>query len=306
MAHNSKSQATSLGHQLLDALRTQRYLNALATFVVLLALNAGGVLVASSFIKDDLSEWSYEHVAYNTLVCNTHSAQASGEFLIYDFHLVGATRLARLLCAHPELAQKYKLVRVRWQHESIENLRAIMDHYDMIVANASLMDSANIGSVQLFEPIARYKDYEAVFISHYPIDVLMPQNIAGKRIGLLDKRTSQSGYLIAREALSNAGVSFNDLNVSYYPSHKEVRQALLANEVDIIASYWNPEKDVDIFRDLHRKTLRVAEGYQWYLRRELVGTPIECAIHDTLKTAVRASSGTYFTNLEFLRECSSL
>lgn len=295
----------SLRHQLFDALLTQRYLNAAALIILLSIVNASGIIVALVVLKTDSSQITYEKILYNTIECPTGSSESQKVFTIYDFHRVGANNLARRLCTDPAFTREFKTIQVRWHHETIENLRNILDYYDLVVASKPLMQSAHLGTAQLFEPIASYPDYQAVLLSREPILDLSMEGLFGKRIGLLDNRVSQSGHLIARGVFEQAGISLEDLDIHYFTSHREVRQALLDNAVDIIASYWYPEKDEKRFGAFNRKVLLSTPGYQWYLKRQWIGTPVECALEDALKADVRAATSDYFKSLEFLRECTA-
>jgi phosphonate transport system substrate-binding protein len=272
------------------------------------------LLLASSFLLFFITKTPQEQALivntpqqnlYNTHICSTGNKQSSETLNLYVFHRGNAYFLTNKLCNNKIIQKLYKSVSFHWQRGELNDLSVLQNHtYQLLVDKPGKIEIPLVSDVAPYEAIAHYKQYKGYLIGLSELPVMSLEYLSQRKIGLLDKFTSQSGHIIPKKAFRKAHIDEKLLNIFYKKSHSQLRNALEKGEVDIIASYWNSSFDNQRFNENYLLELKSSiTPSQWYLDKDLIDTPVHCVLLNGIQAIANRSKNKYFNKLIVLKEC---
>jgi phosphonate transport system substrate-binding protein len=242
---------------------------------------------------------------YNTHRCSTGNQQSNYTLNLYVFHRGNAYFFSDQLCNNKIIQKLYNTVSFHWQRGELNDLSVLQNRtYQLLVDKPGKVEMSLISDVAPYKAIARYKQYKAFLIGRSEIPVMSLEYLSQKKIGLLDKFSSQSGHIIPKKSFREAHIEEKLLSIVYKKSHSQLRNALENGEVDIISSYWNPRFDNQRFNKDYLLELKSGiTPTQWYLDEELLYSPVHCVLLNGIKAIAKQSKNQYFNKLVVLKEC---
>lgn len=266
-----------------------------------------GIVVASMIPSFTYNPPSIE---INTLTCETGSQITEGiqELVIYVSNYRQANQLKEKLCegesqVAKEVFENYQRVKFYWQTTDGYAPGKLFSGEIAIMPSAqtSLDVGAIIKNEGLYTPIAKNEDYYSCFIAanKNPAPELSASYFANKKIGLVNKYYSQSGYQTPFLELLSHGVSPEQ--ITYYPNHTELREAVKNLEIDIAGSYCPESKEK--FNFVRMSNIEV--GFSWYIANNMKVNGLKCFFQEFLIKQVKNSGREYFRNIQMINmeEC---
>src|SRR5690554_2556427 len=205
---------------------------------------AASILFLGIVVASMIPSFSYDppSIEINTLTCETGSQITEGipDLVIYTSNFGQAFELNKQLCqgesqAAQEVRENYRRIKFHWQ--TTDGYAPGKLFSGEIAVMPSAQTSLDVGAIiknkSLYTPIAKNQDYYSCFITSNknPVPELSTSYLAGKKIGLINKYYSQSGYQTPYLELLGHGVSPEQ--ITYYSNHTELREAVKDLEIDI-------------------------------------------------------------------------
>lgn len=219
--------------------------------------------------------------------------------------LVGADAkaLAHSLCDQPDIRKHLGGVEVTWQIPSqIDLLSLDEQQFDLIFYRVSIIEKLPQYGLQNYRMIAELPSYVSLLISHDSKPELTNDYFRGKVLGLIDDPLSSAGYGVPMTALAQADIDVNSYKIRYFGSKNDLESALSQGDVDLIASY-SPSP---LAHNPHFNTLVLGSplpGPAWYIRAELVGTPIHCSLLNALNKLSLSFSPDILPSAQIIQRC---
>lgn len=283
---------------LLDALPNGLVIAGSFAGVLVLVVLAIGLLSEPAVV-----EGSSSGVGYNMRTCAMEGSQVRSPLRVYVLNHMEADGFIERLCGHPEIKRRFDGVEVVWQHELAERYLALQGQFHILAASPAVISSSPVGAAAL-EPIAAYPDYEVIWLGRIPDRGLTPDSLVTMRIGLRASPLSVSGRLVPEAHLRSLDVDPRSLDVRLYRRHSELRDALLAGDVDLIATFWDESSEDSELSRFDRQFLDRTQGVHWYVDRSLVGTAIHCLAEEVILDRAERQDSPYFARLELRRSCA--
>jgi hypothetical protein len=261
------------------------------------------VLVIGLLSETSVVEGSSSGVGYNMRTCEMEGSQARSPLRVYVLNHVDAGGFLERLCGHPEIKRRYDGVEVVWQHELAERYLALQGQFQILAAPPAVISSSPVGAAAL-EPIAAYADYEVIWLGRFPDQGLGRDALGTMRIGLRASPLSVSGRLVPEAHIRSLGADPRSLDIRLYRRHSELRDALLAGDVDLIATFWDESSEDSELSRFDRQFLDWTQGVHWYVDRSLVDTPIHCLAEEIIRDRAEGQDSPYFARLELIRPCT--
>lgn len=242
---------------------------------------------------------------YNTYVCQTDNKNNDG----HSFNIHGLAKINRLLsdflCTKSSLNSDINKVVLKWNQDDINSISTLSSmKYDLVALKPDRLDTQQFKLLSNYVKIAEYSSYSSYLISLTSQPVISPLYLADQTIGLLRKNTSFSGHIVPISFFRRNGINIKNLTIRYYLSHSGLRKALKNNEVSLISSYWEDEKDQTRFPNARKFKLSYdIEPSSWYLNRDYINTPIHCAVENGLLYQAMKAHSTYFKNISIVYSC---
>lgn len=235
-------------------------------------------------------------VEYNTYECTANGPE-NIIFSLYALNFNTAKLLADAFCADARVSRRVGRVKAQWRHKNITDLQVLQSQkYNLLVAHGSHIEREEVQGISGYQLIASYAPYTSYFIAAKgDKPELTTRYFAGKRLGLLDNPLSKSGHIIPLQALRKAGINIRLIDAKMqYKAHVSLKEALQANEVDIIGSYWGVD-DIKRYGEHPIIELKDIDPSKWYLLPTDKNTV--CAISEALSKLSASSDKAYFRNL---------
>lgn len=201
----------------------------------------------------------------------------------------------------PVLGGRYRSVRAEWSLSDEVLSRLIFEGYfDLLQLRPEEAQEPDGPFSRYYQRISYYPPYKVFLLARDAAPVLTAEYLRSRRIGLLEDPTSRSGYRVPMQVFRDLGLDRQQLQLSLYDSHNELRLALERGEVDVIGSYWDPPQKAR-FPDWHPLEIGgVKEGLNWFLANEVFdNTQERCAVIDALEHFEVGSGDPYFAKLSF-------
>jgi hypothetical protein len=244
-------------------------------------------------------------IEYNTYRCSTRTIDNERVLHVMENQDASSEKLADDLCASKVVADLFGAVEVRWQHHLRADIRNLYEQrFDLGVGRPQKIETPEVKVIANYIPIAGYPDFDSYLIAKQDQPELSAEYFQGKRLGLIHDTNSIAGYQIPRRALANAVIDPSVVQITYYRNHQELRKALMAGEVDVIASNWQGKNDELTLGSVHRLLLDSGlAGAKWYLSPRWVDTPLHCSIVEVLQGVARETQDPGLKNLKLIRDC---
>lgn len=207
--------------------------------------------------------------------------------------------LCKALADKSALTELYADIDVHWEPAPIPVGRAIAERaVDLVLLRPDTQRVSEAFLGEFYSKLAYYRGYDAFLIAADEHPILEVDYFQSRRIGLLSKEESRSGYILPMRFFHKLGLNVAKLDIRYYPGHAELRQAMARGEVDIISSYWN-ERDQARFPNWRKTEIdHASEGLNWYLAKTRFNDrETRCAIISVLERLATGSDGDYFLDL---------
>jgi hypothetical protein len=109
---------------------------------------------------------------------------------------------------------------------------------------------------------------------------------------------------VPKTVLHHLGLTDSNVDIIYYSSHKELRRALLAGEVDIISTYWAEEDGETFSKNYIAPLLESVSGMQWYLKMQTQNTDLFCAVQAVVYEIATTHPRPYYKNITLEEGCN--
>ena len=241
-----------------------------------------------------------------TLSCATELQGNKDVFSVYvTDHGIAQMALDRL-CSNKIIKRQYGEVRIVIGQSDYDTFRYI-NHgvVDLALIKKNVVEAFGADEIYGLTRIAAHPNYSAYFISLREKPVLDKEYLLGKRFGLLDYPSSRSGHIVPKTVMQELGLSANNVDINYYSSHKELRRALLAGEVDIISSYWAVEVNESLSKNYAMPLQETVSGMQWFLKMQTKNTDLFCAMQQVVKDISDSHPRPYYKTLILEEGCAT-
>lgn len=240
-----------------------------------------------------------------TLTCKTGLQNNSATFSVYVTDSSIAQMALNRLCDNKIIKRQFGQVSVILGQSDYDTFRYI-NHgvVDLALIKRNVVDAFGADQIYGLTLIASHPNYSAYFISQREKPILEKEYLLGKRIGLLDYPSSRSGHIVPKTVLQNLGLTENIVDIRYYNSHKDLRRALLAGEVDIISSYWAEDDEDILSKNYATPLLKNVTGMQWFLKMQMQNTDLFCAMQTEVKDIAESHPRPYYKTLILVKGCS--
>ena len=239
------------------------------------------------------------------LTCDTGLSGNKDVFSAYITDGRIAEMVSERLCTDSTIKRQYSGIKVVIGQSDYDTFRYI-NHgvVDLALVKSNIVDAFGADKIYGLTKLAAHPDYPAFFIALREKPLLSKEYLLGKRIGLLDYPSSRSGHIVPKTVLHHMGLTDTNVNIIYYSSHKELRRALLAGEVDLISTYW-AEEDADTFsKNYTSPLLESVSGMQWYLKMQTQNTDLFCAVQSVIYEIATTHPRPYYKNITLEEGCN--
>jgi len=209
------------------------------------------------------------------------------------------------LCSDSTIKRQYSGIKVVVGQSDHDTFRYI-NHgvVDLALVKSNIVDAFGADKIYGLTKLAAHPDYPAFFIALREKPTLSKEYLLGKRIGLLDYPSSRSGHIVPKTVLHHLGLNSSNIDIIYYSSHKELRRALLAGEVDIISTYWAEEDGETFSKNYISPLLESVSGMQWYLKMQTQNTDLFCAVQSVVYEIATTHPRPYYKNITLEEGCN--
>ncbi len=177
-----------------------------------------------------------------TTQCEVRQAIGTDVFAIYMPTNIYVKELAQQLCHSVLLNSQYQTVSVSWQPRRLLSSEALIKQNYKLMLNREYAMAGLLPNWQTFyTAMLQIPSYEVYWFAHQDNFALNYAYLKDKRIGLLEDKNSESGYLAPLSALSQQGLDLASLDIHFYPNRELVINDFLANKLDVITSVAQAE-----------------------------------------------------------------
>lgn len=238
------------------------------------------------------------------LTCKTGLDENNDVFLAYITDVRIAYMVNERLCSDATIKRQYNAINVIIGQSDYDTFRYINHGVaDLALVKKNIVDAFGADQIYGLTKVAAHPDYSAFFISLREKPQLTKEYILGKRIGLLDYPSSRSGHIVPKTVLHELGLTDSNVDIVYYSSHKELRRALLAGEIDIISTYWAQEDSEKFSKNYAAPLLESVSGMQWYLKMQTKNTDLFCAVQSVINDIATTHPRPYYRNISLVEGC---
>ena len=216
-----------------------------------------------------------------------------------------AEPLLERLCSNPIVRRQFGNVQLTVGQNDYDTFRYINHGVsDLALVKSSVVEAFGANGIYGYETLAMHNNYSAYFIALREKPELTREYLIGKRLGILDYPSSRSGHTAPKTVMQSLGLSENNVTLLYYSSHEELRRALSAGEVDVIASYWSKADEEQLSKNYITALVNNVSGMRWYLRMQTRNTDLRCALQQIIESATAQSDKTYYQRIQILDRCN--
>lgn len=177
---------------------------------------------------------------------------------------------------------------------------------DLALVKSNVVEAFGADDIYGFQNIASHPDYSAYFIALREKPRLTKEYLLGKRIGILDYPSSRSGHIVPKTVLKSLGLTENNVELHFFNSHKELRRALLAGDVDIISTYWGSNDNQILSKNYTTALIDNVSGMQWFLKMQTRNTDLLCATQKIIQAISDAHPRSYYQEVDMIVECNDV
>ena len=224
---------------------------------------------------------------------------------VYLTETAMANTLLSALCANRIVNKQFGDVHLIIGQNDYDTFRYINHGVsDLALVKSNVVKAFGANVIYGYEEIAAHDNYSAYFIALREKPELSKEYLLGKRIGILDYPSSRSGHIVPKTILQSLGLNEGNMSLQFYSSHKELRRALMAGEVDLISSYWGQSDEQTLSKNYITALEENVSGMRWYLKMQTRNTDLRCALQNVVKTVTEQSAKTYYQRVNLLNECA--
>ncbi len=245
-------------------------------------------------------------VEQNYIDCKTGLSQNDQALIGYVPVKGMAKRFANQLCQNNVVSKQYGRVVVYFGSSMAEQIEFIAKGVaDVILAKDVVVSAFKVKETYNYKPLVSFKQYSAYLISLREKPILSKNYLLDKRIGLLDYPTSRSGHILPMQQFKALGLDVDNMNIVYGNTHSELREMLMAGNVDIISSYWQ-EKDKAHFTEQYITPFaQNIDGTKWYFKMSENNTALACALQNEIVKDAQENQSGYFSSPSTYWQCDS-
>ena len=272
-------------------------------FVFILITVLTGALIDKDLpFKDNLIIDNAELTSYQ---CKVDNSLSTDEFVILSGSFNWGENLSNILCKSQRFSKQFGKVTAKWGYSNNDPFDY---NSDMVFMNQQQMIDFNDKKKHSYIKVAEYSSYKSFFIGRKEIPQLTKSYFLNKRIGLLSKKTSRSGFILPNKKLEEMGLNIEELNIVYASSHSHLRELIKKGDVDIIASYFN-EDDSSWSEEAYAVQIGFSipfeiSGTGWYIKSSTDNQPLNCMVVKTLRKWSTTLTNKYFENIHILDICT--
>lgn len=236
--------------------------------------------------------------------CDTPFSDNNDIFDVYLTESAMAQVAIEYLCKDTVIKRQFGNVRITVGQNDYDTFRYINHGVaELALVKSNVVEAFSADRIYGYDAFAAHPDYSAYFIALKEKPILSKEYLLGKRIGILDYPSSRSGHIVPKYILKSLDLSETTVNIRYYNSHKELRRALLAGEVDIISSYWSIGDDEQLSRNYITPLEETVSGMRWYLKMQTRNTDLRCALQQDVLAIAANHPRSYYRDIELLNKC---
>lgn len=175
-----------------------------------------------------------EQYSYSCKVKNTSGKK---HFHIYMPTNWQVEEFAQTLCDTLLAKQSFETVTVSWQpREMLSTEQLLSDNYALFLNRDYALSGLLPNWDDFYTAILSLPSYQISWFSHQDNMQLSANSLKNKRIGLLEDKRSESGYLAPMSELKQFGHGLNNAQLVFYPNRESLVNDFLAEKLDIIPS----------------------------------------------------------------------
>lgn len=276
-------------------------------FRIIVAVLVGAVIFSLVYFStiSSFKVFPLPALQYNTEECVIDSAK--GEERVFRIHGLAKINLllSEYLCKKTRLDNDITKVILQWNQDDITDSTTLSSmRYDLVALKPDRLNTQQFKLLSNYIKIAQYGEYSSFLISLTSTPEISRLYLADQTIGLLNKESSFSGHIIPKAFFRQNNINVSKLSLKFYPSHRALRKALETNEVTLIASYWQEDKDGRRFTQAKKLKLDYdIESSSWFLKRDHINTKVHCAVEEALRYQSQRASSTYFKKMDIVKHC---
>lgn len=277
-------------------------MNTEAKFKILLLLTGVSFILFVVYATTPSYTLTKTEIKASQKFCELNSTQSEtlDVFLLNEY---SSERFLDTFCHNNLLKKFYRRINTSWDKSGyFKNLSELYKaEPELLISSQQSIITSILKDKTKYTPIANYPDYKSSFISLHSKPNLSNMYFLDKIIGLVKHPSSLSGNRYPIKALYEAGVDLKKLDIRYYESHSELRNALMNKEVHVIGSYFNQELDSNRFPSAYSLELDyMIDGPTWYLKTSLLNTSVGCLINEYIKKMAKTNPSSYFKQLKIV------
>lgn len=249
----------------------------------------------------DTMDWKQETVCRLTV---SGAESRLPTFKVRTISGIEGQSLCASLAKDQGISQHFGQIEVEWGTAAESLRRSIAERsVDLVLLRPDSEGRTDSFLDQLYQKLAYYPSYDVYLIAPDAEPVIESNYLYGRKIGLLAKEESRSGYILPMRLFHRLGLTVSTLDIRYYAGHAELRQAMSRGEVDLIGTYWSA-RDRTRFPGWHRTRIdQVTEGLNWYLADDhFQNVQARCALVHVLQTLAQRASSDYFSDLRVIKD----
>lgn len=241
----------------------------------------------------------------NKLSCPEPLSQNWEIFNVYLTESSIAESALPLLCTNPVVKRQYGNVVITIGGNDFDTFRFINHGVpELTLVKSNVVEAFGADHIYYYKKLAAHTDYSAYFIALREKPQLSKEYLLGKRIGILDYPSSRSGHIVPKTVLQQLGLNDKNIRLNYFNSHQQLRQALLAGDVDLISSYWSASDEKTLSRNYITSLESTVSGMRWYLKMQDQNTDLQCAVQEIIAAISASHPRRYYRDVFIFEECT--
>ncbi len=204
-----------------------------------------------------------------TYRCNVKQPSGKKRFHIYLPTNWQVEVFAEKLCGSLLVGQPFETVTVSWQPREMLNTEQLLnDNYALILNRDYALSGLLPNWDDFYTAILSLPSYQISWFSHQHNMLLSANSLKNKRIGLLEDKRSESGYLAPMSELKQLGHGLDIAQLVFYPNRESLVNDFMAEKLDIIPSVGHHEqlRHWPISKTLPLQ--HVSSTLSWYLNNQ--------------------------------------
>lgn len=174
----------------------------------------------------------------NQYTCSIAGVDSADTFNVLVMMPTLAIDFAETLCNVLTHQSDYSQVKITWRERALPSVKELLtSEYDLLWNRAYLINGLISNIDDLYTKLGDSPGYGSYWVSTKKKFPLSSSELMPLSIGLYDNQMSRAGYLLPIRNLTEMVGDIEQLDIRYYPSYQTLHDALMREEVDLIATF---------------------------------------------------------------------